>query len=362
MHFPPFKIVAVLAILGVLGFGRALPAAEPEKLDVPVLDGDWWQIAADSPDVSPFQAAPGQTANLCDFTIFKDARGTWHLIACVRGTTAPGQRVFHHWTSPSLSAKNWVSAGNFDAPRGSVMGKPDSEQAPHAFKAGDRYYLFYNSAGFARALTSPDGAEWKDASGEWNVFHNDKGNAELFKMGRDVFLFRDTPRNRWMAFYCANYPAGMPHTNAGFMAARTAPALEGPWSPDQLSVRTEGNPESPFVVEHGGKYYLWEQMDVYQADTPEKFEGKPVQNMTGLWFGGKYAPEIVEENGQWYIAGYNRGIHIARFHWVAKSLPEIEEWRSTKFAELEREREKRDPSRKPASTGTPAPSAPVSAR
>jgi hypothetical protein len=310
------------------------PAPAPGAIEIPFRDGDWWRIADDDPDVSPYRIAEDGKSNACDFTIFRDARGAWHLVACIRGTTAPGQRVFHQWTAASIEDRDWTPAGLFEAPRGLRTGAPTSQQAPHAFPADGRYYLFYNSGGAARALVSDDGARWRADDGRWHVLRDGDGKEELFGMGRDVCLFRDEARNRWMAFYCGNAPG----LKQGVMAARTAPALAGPWSADPIVVRGEGNPESPFVLRHAGRYYLWQQMEVFISDTPERFGGEPVQHMTGIWSSGRWAPEVIADGDRWYLAGYGDGIWLCRIKWVPRTPEQIEEWRRTEYARILGER------------------------
>jgi hypothetical protein len=280
---------------------------------MPVVRGQWWKIAGDNPDVTPFRIVQDGTSNTCDFTIYRDIHGTWHAIACVRGTDAPGQRVFHHWTSPSLTNENWGPQGLMDWPRGKRLGEPTSVQAPHCFVHEGKYYCFYNSGGSARAMIGDDGVAWQ-------VFHNTKGDPQLFPMGRDVMIFKDEARERWMAFYCGNIERDGQRRAA--MAARTAGAPAGPWSEEELGVRTEGNPESPFVIRRGEKYYLLQQMTVYMSDSPERFDGEPLTHLTGIWYSGKWAPEIVTYEGQDYLAGYGRGLWLARLDWVAMSEEE----------------------------------------
>lgn len=216
---------------------------------------------------------------------------------------------------------------------------PTSQQAPHGFRHAGRYYLFYNSGGAARAAVSDDGASWRNPDGSWRVFTGPGGHAELFPMGRDVNLFRDAARDRWLAYYCGNLPGD----KKGAMVARTAPALAGPWSTDEIPVRPEGNPESPFLLERAGRYYLWQQMEVCVSASPEKFAGPPIAHLTGIWFGGKWAPEVLEEAGQFYVAGYGGGIWLARLRWIPKSWADIERWRATEYAALQAERAKHRP-------------------
>jgi hypothetical protein len=299
-----------------------------------VLDGGWWRIATDNPDVSPFKIVEDHKSNVCDFTIYCDARGRWHLVACVRQTDAPGERVFHHWDSDSLTATNWPPRGLFQVERGTRgnPSAPTSVQAPHAFKVGDRWLMFYNSGGHAYCMISGDGLSWKQ-------HRTGSGQITFFPMGRDVCLFKDEPHHRWLAYFCGDV------TEAGrklpAMVAREASQPEGPWSSDVTAVRTSGNPESPFVLRHQNRYYLWQQMAVYVSDNPLDFNGEIVAHLTGLWFNGKFAPEIIEHAGQFYVAGYGDGIWLARMKWVDKSPDELAAWRAKWEAYLKSERDKR---------------------
>ena len=287
--------------------GRAVAA--PDAVDVPVLAGEWIKIADSAPDVSPYNNPPRH--NACDFSIWQAADGTWQMVACIRETSHPGRtRLFHRWESPALFAPDWAPKGIFatsDPQIGHVEGRM---QAPHCFKHNGKYYFFYNSNG-AHCMISDDGKTFRH--------HKDvRGSYTFFKMGRDVQLFKDG--ERWIAYYCARG-----------MTARTAPALEGPWSEQEIDIAVTGNPESPFVLRHDDKYYLWQQMFVYVSSDPLKFPDSPITKMTPGWSHGKYAPEIIESNGQFYVAGYGRGIWLAKMKWEKKAAEEIEQWRATEL-------------------------------
>ena len=321
-------LTILIAILAVTAAG---PDQAEDSLLVPVLDGKWWQIAPHAPDVGELSTGD---ENACDFALFQVRDGSWRCIACIRGTKAPGQRIFYQWMSDRITDENWKPIGLLDVERGQV-GKPrqpTSVQAPHPLVRNGKWYLFYNSAG-ARCLIGDDGINWKQ-------HRNVEGQTKFFDMGRDVAVFWDEPNKRWIAYYCGNVKK--PEGTRGAMVARTASALEGPWSKEETAVRTEGNPESPFVVFHAGKYYLWQQMSVYASDDPLNFNDAPlVAHMTGLWFNGRFAPEIVENDGQWYVAGYSRGLHVAKFRWERKTLAAIEAWRDKWNAYLREEEMKR---------------------
>ena len=308
-----------LFLMGLLTLIKPTDAANDTSIEVPVVRGEWWKIAPDAPDVGRW--ATGKE-NACDFTLYRANDGRWHCVACIRGTSHYGQRLFYRWRSERLTDRDWSPQGILEVPRGKRGTPPDftSVQAPHHLVHQGRHHLFYNSGGGARCLLSDDGQDWRPHV-------NAAGDPEFFRMGRDVFVFHDAPNRRWIAYYCGTVEAD--GRRRGAMVARTAPAPEGPWSAEETPVRTEGNPESPFVVRRDDGYYLWQQMSVYRSADPLDFDGADlVAHMTGLWFNGKWAPEVIEDEGKWYLAGYGRGIHVARIEWVPRSADQIAEWRS----------------------------------
>jgi len=116
----------------------------------------------------------------------------------------------------------------------------------------------------------------------------------------------------------------MPIVEGHAMVCRTAPKLAGPWSDPPSPVKTEGNPESPFLTRRGPHYYLFQQMEVFLSDRPTHFGGEPLTHMTGIWYGGKWAPEVISDNGEDYLAGYGRGLWVARLKWVEMTRSEAE--------------------------------------
>jgi len=305
----------------LLALAMLLLAAEvraEETIEVPMLDGPWWQIAPNAPDVGRWGTGK---ENACDFTIYRDAEGTWRCISCIRGTSHYGQRLFYQWEADKLTDRDWRPVGILEVPRGKRGVPPDftSVQAPHAFRYKGKYYMFYNS-GAARCMISDDGRQWTPHT-------NVNGKPVFFAMGRDVCLFHDEANARWIAYYCGTATVG--GQRRGAMMARTAPALEGPWSEKEIPVRTDGNPESPFVLKHGDYYYLWQQMSVYRSNDPLNFTGaEMIAHMTGTWYAGKYAPEVIRDGDSYYIAGYSRGLHVARMKWVSKSPEQLDRWRA----------------------------------
>jgi hypothetical protein len=329
-------IVSLLLLVGSVWVGEVLPGHV--AIDVPRVDGDWWQIAPNAPsDLGPL--ATGKE-NACDFTIFRAGDGTWRCIACVRGTAAPGERLFYQWSAPALTDKDWKPLGILEVERGPRLPttQPTSVQAPHHVLYEGKHYLFYNSAG-ARAVVSDDGLHWQQ-------FHGADGESMLFQMGRDVCVFRDG--NRWIAYYCGNLPGGH---GAGAMMARTADALAGPWSKQELIIRSAGNPESPFILKRDGLYYLWQQLAVYVSTDPLDFQQAPLINhLTDVWYGGKWAPDILQDGAQWYVAGYGRGIYLAKLTWERRSADQIATWRTRWLAYLDREAARRAAASRPTTS------------
>lgn len=284
---------------------------------VPVVQGEWWQIAPNAPDVGKWST---DDENACDFTIYRAHDDSWHCVACIRGTSHHGKRLFYHWRSDRLTDTAWEPVGILDVPRGRRGNPPQltSVQAPHVFRYRGRHYMFYNS-GAAYCLASDDGLEWRP-------HRNVDGELEFFSMGRDVCVFHDEASERWIAYYCGT--AQVEGQRRGAMVARTAPTPEGPWSEDEFAVRTTGNPESPFVLAHDGHYYLWQQMSCYRSENPLDFdEAELISHMTEIWYGGKWAPEVFEHDGEWFVAGYGRGIHVARLKWQQRTPQQVAEWR-----------------------------------
>jgi hypothetical protein len=326
-----------------LALDLRLAGTEEEVLEVPVLDGEWWQIAPNAPDVGRWSTGK---ENACDFTVFRDAAGRWRCIACIRGTSHHGKRLFFQWAADHLTDRDWQPVGILEAPRGrrGRPPKPTSVQAPHVFRHAGRYYLFYNS-GPAFCMISEDGRRWRP-------HQSVEGERVFFPMGRDVCLFHDEVNARWIAYYCGT--AQVAGQRRGAMVARTAPTPEGPWSEGEETVRLEGNPESPYVLRRGHHCYLWQQMSVIRSDDPLDFDRPLVNHMTGLWYNGKWAPEVIRHDGGYYLAGYGRGIHVAPMKWVQRTAEQVRRWRKEwqeYLAEERRKRRERERRRRGAAEG-----------
>lgn len=289
-------------------------------LEAPVLDGDWWRIGENAPDVSPYNT---KKHNACDFSIWQAADGVWQLVSCIRETSYPGStRLFHRWESTALTNENWTPKGIFAVSDPEKLGHTEGRmQAPHCFLHEGQYLFFYNSYG-AYCKASADGKNFTDIKSR-------DGSYRFFDMGRDLMIFHNTLNAQWYAFF----------EYRGRMAARTARHPLGPWSKQVENLGHKGNPESPFMIQRGDDFYLWEQMNVFHSKDPMKFTERPIAHMTGIWYHGKYAPEIIIHDGQYYIAGYGKGLWLARMQWEPRTMEEINAWRDTEFTAMEARRE-----------------------
>jgi hypothetical protein len=303
----------------VLPWASAAESAGPAR--VPRLAGPWVRLT----ERPPLERWNTEKAEPVDFTIFRAKDGRWQLIACIRHTSHPGKgRLLYRWSSDRLTAPGWRGDGIFLESRAEVGNAEGLMQAPHCVIEQGRYYLFYNSAD-AHLMTSADGIHF--------VHERGAEGFSQFKMGRDVMIFDDRARHRrWIAYYTAVEPGLNPRTRDHTVKVRTAPALRGPWSAEEIDIGTPTEPpagylfayaESPFVLERDGWYFRFEQMFVYASRDPLQWSGPAVANLIPNDPMRYLAPEIVTDGDREYIAAYGwrgnnpRGIFLAPLEWVS---------------------------------------------
>ena len=282
---------------------RELSATPRRNTQVPVprIVGRWWQAAPNSPDLEQYDN--GDKDNACDFTLFQAQDGSWQLISCVRSTKHPGRtRLLYRWEAENITDTDWTPKGIFatsqpEPPYGEVLGRM---QAPHCLLLDGTYHMFYNSAG-AHLMTSDDGKQFERTPNRAGSYHH-------FTMGRDVYVLDNTDVDgKWYAYYTNNKPG---------MAVRSATDLLGPWSEEEKQVLHHGFFESPFVQRYAERYYLFAPCKVFVSDDPLDFDKPLLTNLYDEAGTSKAAIEIVQDRqGQWYIAGYGKGLYIARLQW-----------------------------------------------
>lgn len=262
-----------------------------------------------------------------DFTIWQAADGTWQLVACVRGTRYPGRgRLFFRWEALALTDVDWTPMGTFMTSDDHEAHRQGQLQAPHVVRDRGRYFMIYSSDGAAFLLSSDDGKAFARETAH-------DGNPRLFEMNRDVMLFDNRARDGlWYAYYTWIAPSRHPERSDHTVGVRTARTLRGPWSEVvNVGVRTPSaaeqpydflHAESPFVLFRDGYYYRWERMNVFASTDPIRWSSPALTTMMDLSVPALFAPEVIEHDGNSYLAGYRydeevRGIFIAPFTWHA---------------------------------------------
>lgn len=309
-----------------------------ESTWIPQLDGEWWQLTNTYPNISPYEWGPGDN-KVCDFTIYQAIDKSWQCVACIRGNNYPGSsRFLYRWQANSLSETMWKEQGVFQS-TGTDAKKEDGFgfvwdstlyphlgklQAPHCIIDSNKYYLFYNNAG-AMCKVSNNGLSWTNLK-------NDEGSYNFFNMGRDLMIFDDRDYSgNWIAYYTTgnDFPQ--------YMGARTCKTLTGEWSDEKMIYDGWSNTrypiyrnemaESPFVVRFKDKYYLFAQMHVFVSDDPMDFtENKKIADLeTGNYDERVWAPEIIINDGQYYLAAYRpTGLWMIKLKWIETT--EIEKY------------------------------------
>lgn len=202
--------------------------------------------------------------------------------------------------------------------------------APHVIWHEGLYYMFYCAGGADHAryrihlATSQDLWQWERSDA--NPLIEDGYDA------RDPMVLRIG--NRWVMYYTANEkPQGGRHV---VCAAESHDLLH--WSgrqivfADQRSGTFGGPCESPFVVERGGRFYLfcgprdtqvgrdagcpfYSETGIYMSDDPLHFqEDQRVGSIPA------HAAEVIfeEPSGRWWIThcGWGQGgLYLAELHW-----------------------------------------------
>lgn len=313
-----------------------------------------WTTIAPAPDLTPHglqptHGEPGLEINHPnDHTLFQDDAGHWHLWACVRHTRVG--RVLAHWSSPKLLQAPWKLEPDVircDRTAGeSRVEWRDQEflQSPFVVQHAGQWWMIYGGydTGFDRhgqptddynrqekqlcLMTSPNGREW-------TRHHNTEGLSRLFwgpGAVRDPMVGHFG--GRWIAYYSGHHDQD--RNRAGIYARESDDLLT--WSDWHLVHFDERpgpsgkpfHPESPFVVQRQGRYYLFRThghvrgCQVFVSDDPLSFglnaqecEARRVAHLPAI-----IAPEILQlPDGRQYITtitdGQRYGIRIAELRW-----------------------------------------------
>jgi hypothetical protein len=315
------SLLNTLALHSVALAGFALPVYAAGPVLVPQIDGDFWQIAGD-PDLGKYTTAKQQPV---DFGIWQAADSTWQLWSCIRSTSAPGKtRLFYRWQGKNLEDKDWTPMGiammadpNFGETEGGL-------QAPFVLKESSGYTLFYGEWEHIAQARSMDGktfARQLTPKGVSGIFGEKPGSNTrdpmVLKIGSVYYCYYTAYPNRQGADYVRTSKDKI-HWSAPQKVNYGGSQGNGPYSA-----------ECPFVYYHraSGYYYLLRnqfygtraQFAVYRSKNPLDFGKDSDQYLVETM--PYAAPEIIESNGQLYIATLLpslKGIQIAKLKFVPK--------------------------------------------
>lgn len=319
----------MLVVLGGLEMTNAAEESAPRRL-VPEIVGEAWRIC-EMPELGALRGPIPENQHVVDHSFLRRPDGTWLLWACIRGTAAG--RILYGWEGESLTRGPWKPIGitaEADAAWGENVAAPNAEsgtigprrvqrwpgpviQAPFFMRWDDEILCLYNSNG-VRVMTSRDGRTFTRRGTPPD------GNLLYREGGRDVMML---PIDGVIhAYSCVSTL-----DRRSYVMLRTTTDLRT-WSPGKNV--NEGGPggggpvsaESPFVVRLHGYYYLFRASSedgktyVYRSDVPDDFGVNDSSKLVATF--RLKAPEVIEENGEWFISDLAdfQGIKVSRLRWV----------------------------------------------
>ena len=278
----------------------------------PVLTGRSWRICQ-MPDLGKLAGPDTRRQNIVDHSFIQGKDGRWTLWACLRGTAVG--RLFYGWQGESLldgPLKETGVVARADEKSGETTKPAEAIQAPYFARDGDRFLCFYNSNG-TRLMISTDGHTYQRG-------HPAGGSNHLYANGgRDVMLMRHD--GLWWAYSTISTVEGR-----GYIILRTSKDLRE-WT--AAKIVCEGgrggtgrvSAESPFVLKHGGAFYLFRASSndgmtyVYRSEVPDYFGVNDDSGLVAVL--PLKAPEILHQDGKWLISDLAdfQGIKLHEFEW-----------------------------------------------
>lgn len=306
---------SIIVLLSLGFYATHCVAAVPVA---PHITSDWWQIAG-QPDLGDLT---GEKQQPVDFAVWQAADGTWQLWSCIRHTKCGGKtRLFSGWEGKSLTDRDWMPKGIVMQADPSVGETAGGLQAPHVIRRDDRFVMFYG--------------EWQHIA----IAEGDDGKSFTRRLNRakTVGLFDETPGantrdamalpvgDEVFCYYTA-YPGGK-----GAVYCRRSSGDLSSWSHSKIVAfggKAGTNPfsaECPHVVRVGDSYFLFRtqkygengQTLVYRSTDPLDLGIEDDSKLVAT--SPVAAPELIEHNGEWFIAALNPaldGIRIARLTWA----------------------------------------------
>ena len=281
-------------------------------MKIPYVSGDWRSLFR-----------PQQYGNYVnDHSLIKDSKGLWHLFGITSfGGNPPDERYFTHGVGTSLD-------GEFIEQK-PVIDRGTLAWAPCVIEKDGDYYMFYGPSPTSLAV-SPDMYEWFGT----NVTLK---NEPLMGAHRDHFVLKLDDGSYLM------YVSGIYKRRSAISCFSSSDLLTWNFEGYALSSGENAplNPawgamESPFVVKKDDEYYLFVTYTNCARDNycnTMVFCSKDPKNF-GVFDGDEgdrpitvlntHAPEIVEENGKYYITTcgwrgypnpYEGSVSIAPLDW-----------------------------------------------
>jgi hypothetical protein len=322
------KSLSLLVGLLFCGFSGTVFPGEPAKKNsfVPMIDGEWWDIAS-NPDLGKF-GKQGQEP--VDFGIWQAADGTWQVWSCIRNVNSGGhERLFYRWEGKNLTDTHWTPMGIAMQPDPELGESEGGLQAPFVIEEKDTYYMFYGDWDRICLAKSADGKIFERVL-------NKRGQPDLFRgpyqNTRDAMVLKSN--GLFFCYYTGHTSTPPPGQDSCAVFCRISTDLYQ-WS-DPLVVCSGGSPskgiawygadsECPFVVNYNQSFYLFRNQlygpgglnTQYVSDNPLYFgTGDDNSHLIGQL--NVSAPEIIEYNGEYYIAALKPnldGIRVAKLKW-----------------------------------------------
>jgi len=292
----------------------------------PYLKGGYTRVYCPGPDVFPGPDSPSfRVGESCrdwvpnDHTVLKGRDGRWHAFGITHPQPPPGANVHEaewlsfHAASPVGNLKDHLREGAWEdlpkiLPPEERPGEIRENHAPFIVERDGVYHMFYGPNPI-RLAVSEDLFHWEPRGA---VFSQDGG-------ARDPNILAH--EGRYIMCYCSRQS----------VLARVSNDLLHWGDPVEIfRMRVQGYPESPFLVERAGLFYLfWCLWDydgsepyndntfVFGSEDPLDFNESPQVGHIRA-----HAPEVFrDESGGWFISSAERprrGVSIASLRWGSR--------------------------------------------
>ena len=243
-----------------------------------------------------------------DHTFIEGPDGRWHLFGITHPEPADAldETFFAHLSADSLTQVQWQKHDpvmHADPAFGETH-----VWAPFVLHTEGKYWMFY-------AGGTPDHEAYQmSLATSTDLFHWTRHPTPLFTDGfdgRDPMVLR--VGDEWVLYYAANSTPAGGHFQVAY---RTSTDLVN-WGEKQVAFQhptsgTYGGPtESPFVVEHGGWYYLFVCGESHYTDTPVYRSRDPLHFEYSQRIGqvDAHAAEVAQDSGgRYWVSGAGWGM------------------------------------------------------